>query len=28
MKALETTGILTRHEFHGEWNYSLIPGAP
>ena len=28
MKALETTGILTRHDFHGEWNYSLIPGAP
>jgi Rhodopirellula transposase DDE domain len=28
MKTLETTGILTRHDFHGEWNYSLIPGAP
>jgi Rhodopirellula transposase DDE domain len=28
MKSLETTGILTRHDFHGEWNYSLIPGAP
>jgi Rhodopirellula transposase DDE domain len=27
MKTLETTGILTRHDFHGEWNYSLIPGA-
>lgn len=23
MKALETQGILTRHEFHGEWNYTL-----
>ena len=23
MKALEETGILTRHEFHGDWNYSL-----
>lgn len=28
MKTLETTGILNRHDFHGEWNYSLIPGAP
>jgi len=28
MKTLETTGILARHDFHGEWNYSLIPGAP
>ena len=28
MKTLETTGTLTRHDFHGEWNYSLIPGAP
>lgn len=28
MKTLETTGILTRHDFHGEWNYSLIPGGP
>ena len=25
MKTLETTGILTRHTFHGEWNYSLNP---
>ncbi|MDT2003852.1 ISAzo13 family transposase [Rhodococcus opacus] len=25
MKALETQGILTRHEFHGEWNYTLHP---
>ena len=25
MKALETNGILTRHAFHGEWNYTLNP---
>jgi hypothetical protein len=25
MKALETEGILTRHNFHGEWNYTLHP---
>jgi hypothetical protein len=25
MKALETQGILTRHAFHGEWNYTLNP---
>jgi len=25
MKALETTRILTRHDFHGEWNYTLNP---
>ncbi len=25
MKAMETSGILTRHAFHGEWNYSLNP---
>jgi Rhodopirellula transposase DDE domain len=25
MKTLETTGILTRHTFHGEWNYTLNP---
>jgi len=25
MKALETDGILTRHDFHGEWNYTLHP---
>ena len=25
MKTLETTGTLTRHEFHGEWNYTLHP---
>jgi len=25
MKALEAEGILTRHDFHGEWNYALHP---
>ena len=25
MKALETEHILTRHDFHGEWNYTLSP---
>jgi Rhodopirellula transposase DDE domain len=25
VKALETKGILARHEFHGEWNYTLNP---
>jgi Rhodopirellula transposase DDE domain len=25
MKTLETTGVLTRHDFHGEWNYTLTP---
>jgi hypothetical protein len=25
MKALTDTGILQRHEYHGEWNYSLYP---
>ena len=25
MKALESTQILTRHDFHGEWNYTLNP---
>ncbi len=25
MRALETSGILTRHDFHGEWNYTLHP---
>lgn len=25
MKALETTGALVRHRFHGEWNYTLNP---
>lgn len=23
MKALEATGILTRHDFHGDWNYTI-----
>jgi len=25
MRALETDGILTRHDWHGEWNYTLNP---
>ena len=25
MKALETEGVLARHNFHGEWNYTLHP---
>jgi len=25
MKALETEGILTRHDFRGEWNCTLRP---
>ena len=25
MKALETDRILIRHDFHGEWNYTLNP---
>lgn len=25
MKALETTGVLTRHKFHGDWNYTITP---
>jgi hypothetical protein len=25
MKALAINGILTRHDFHGEWNYTLRP---
>ena len=25
MATLQTTGTLTRHEWHGEWNYSLHP---
>jgi len=28
MNALTTSGILTRHEFHGEWNYTLHPTTP
>ena len=27
MKALETTGVLTRHEFHGDWNYTVLPAT-
>jgi hypothetical protein len=27
IKALETTGILTRHEFHGDWNYTITPAT-
>jgi len=23
MKALQTNGILARHTFHGDWNYTL-----
>ena len=25
VEALESQGILTRHDFHGEWNYTLHP---
>jgi len=25
MHDLEASGILTRHDFHGEWNYTLHP---
>ena len=28
MRAFETSGILTRHDFHGEWNYTLNPTTP
>jgi hypothetical protein len=28
MKALDEQGILTRHDFHGEWNYTLNPQQP
>ena len=28
MKALETDGILTRHDWHPEWNYTLHPTHP
>jgi len=27
MKALETQGILARHAFHGEWNYTFNPAT-
>ena len=25
MTALTTSGVLARHDFHGEWNYTLHP---
>ena len=28
MKALIDTGILQRHDFHGEWNYTLTHPSP
>ena len=28
MKALETSGALARHDWHGEWNYTLTPTHP
>jgi hypothetical protein len=28
IKTLETTGILVRHDFHGEWNYTVHPAKP
>lgn len=28
MRDLEDSGILTRHEWHGEWNYTLNPNTP
>ena len=27
MKALEDDGTLTRHDWHGEWNYTITPPA-
>jgi Rhodopirellula transposase DDE domain len=27
IRQLEQSGALTRHEFHGEWNYTLAPAA-
>ena len=24
MRELDTSGILRRHDFHGEWNYTLL----
>jgi hypothetical protein len=27
MRALEATGVLNRHEFHGDWNYTLRPAT-
>ena len=28
MKTLDDNGVLTRHEFHGDWNYTLQPTNP
>ena len=28
MRDLEDSGALTRHEWHGEWNYTLNPNTP
>ena len=28
IKDLEKQQVLQRHQFHGEWNYSLAPGPP
>ena len=28
MDALTTDGTLSRHKFHGEWNYTLKPSNP
>jgi hypothetical protein len=28
MKPLEDTGILARHDFQGDWNYSLNRDTP
>jgi len=28
IRTLETTGILTRHDFHGDWNYTITPDTP
>ena len=28
IKDLEKQQVLQRHQFHGEWNYSLTPGPP
>jgi Rhodopirellula transposase DDE domain len=28
IRTLETQGILTRHDFHGDWNYTITPDTP
>ena len=28
IRDLEKQQVLQRHQFHGEWNYSLTPGPP